>query len=78
MSKNTKLSTKDAEVIANRYAKTEDTLSMIANDYNCSSSTISSAIKHAIKVCLIDLQTAEKIKNKADYNANIIILEKRL
>lgn len=61
-----------------RYANSVDTLSQIAKDYNCSSSTISKALKTAIKLGFVDLHTAEKIKKKADYNANVHILELRL
>ncbi len=79
MKKNyTKLTNEDLRNIAKRYASTEDTLSMIALDYNCSTSKISNAIKKSILLGITDLKMAGKIKIKADFNANVKILEKRL
>lgn len=61
-----------------RYASTADTISQIALDYKVSSSTISKALKTAIKLGFVDLKTAERIKRKADYNANVKVLELRI
>lgn len=73
-----KLTNFDIKNICYRYINENVSMQILAQDYGCSSSLISSSMHKAIVLGIVDIETAEKIKKIADENMDKKMREKRL